>query len=59
MNLACAATSGAISSVVERFIDIEEVGGSIPPSRTDCRKQNTAANLAAVFCDMESIITIH
>ncbi|KKR88953.1 MAG: hypothetical protein UU85_C0008G0010 [Candidatus Wolfebacteria bacterium GW2011_GWA2_42_10] len=27
-------TSRAISSVVERFIDIEKVGGSIPPSRT-------------------------
>ena len=34
MNLACEAAFGAISSVVERFIDIEEVGGPIPPSRT-------------------------
>ncbi len=28
----------AISSVVERFIDIEEAGSSILPSRTELRK---------------------
>jgi hypothetical protein len=34
MSLACAAASGAISSVVERHIDIVKAGGPIPPSRT-------------------------
>ena len=26
--------SGALSSVVERFVDIEKAGGPIPPGRT-------------------------
>ena len=34
MNHACAAACGAISSVVERHIDIVKAGGPIPPSRT-------------------------
>ncbi len=34
LKLTCGAGKCAISSVVERFIDIEEAGSSILPSRT-------------------------
>lgn len=34
MNHAAAPAFGAISSVVERHIDIVKAGGPIPPSRT-------------------------